>query len=185
MQGASLFADKKDLQVGDIIQVVISEALDSSSNNKRELTSNRDTTLGGGLATPKAGVTLGGTTSSLTNRFNSALGVDITAGSSSADKGEAKSSFSESFETTVSAIINEVYQNGNYMIKGSKQILIEGQKQEIILTGIIRPYDISAENSINSNQIANLKLLYNKDGEEADVMETPWGTKLLRKIWPF
>lgn len=186
MQGASLFADKKDLQIGDIIQVNISEALDSSSDNKRDLSTTRDSSFGGGIAAPAVtGGTLGSTTNKVVNAFNRNLGVNVTTGSSSSDSGSAKSSFSESFETTVSAIIQEIYQNGNYMIKGTKEILIEGQKQEIILTGIIRPYDISSENSVTSNQIANLKILYNKDGEEADVMETPWGTKLLRKIWPF
>lgn len=47
VQGTSLFADKKDLQIGDIIQIVISEDLTSKSNNKRELTSTRDNSLGG------------------------------------------------------------------------------------------------------------------------------------------
>ena len=49
MQGTSLFADKKDLQVGDIIQIVISEDLTSKVIIKRELTSTRDNNLGGGL----------------------------------------------------------------------------------------------------------------------------------------
>jgi len=185
MQGASLFADKKDLQVGDIIQVNISEELDSSSDNKRDLSSSSDSTLGGAIVAPLAGNTLGQTASKIADKFNRNLGVSLSTGSSSSDSGAAKSSFSESFETTVSAIIQEIYQNGNYLIKGTKEILIEGQKQEIILSGIIRPYDISSENAVTSNQIANLKILYNKDGEEADVLETPWGTKLIRKIWPF
>ena len=43
---------------------------------------------------------------------------------------------------TISAIIEETYQNGNYYIKGSKEMLIEGQKQKIIVSGVIRPYDI-------------------------------------------
>lgn len=185
MQGASLFADKKDLQIGDIIQVNISEELDSSSDNKRDISSTRDSTFGGGLIAPIGDNVVGNTASKLANKFNRNLGIDFTTGSSSSDSGAAKSSFSESFETTVSAIIQEIYQNGNYMIRGTKEILIEGQKQEIILTGIIRPYDISSENSVTSNQIANLKILYNKDGEEADALQTPWGTKLIRKIWPF
>ena len=42
--------------------------------------------------------------------------------------------------------------NGNYYIKGKKEMLIEGQKQEIIISGVIRPYDISSDNSINSSQ---------------------------------
>ena len=64
-------------------------------------------------------------------------------------------------------------------------MIIEGQKQEIIISGVIRPYDISSDNSINSSQIANLKLLYDKNGTESEILETPWGLKFLRSIWPF
>ena len=64
-------------------------------------------------------------------------------------------------------------------------MLVEGQKQVIIVSGVIRPYDITSDNSINSSQVADLKLLYDKDGTEAEILETPWGLKLIRKIWPF
>ena len=64
-------------------------------------------------------------------------------------------------------------------------MLIDEQKQEIIIAGVIRPYDISPENSILSSQIANLKVLYKKDGEEQDVMHEKWGSKLLKMLWPF
>jgi len=64
-------------------------------------------------------------------------------------------------------------------------MLIEGQKQEIVISGVIRPYDITSDNSINSSQIANLKLMYNKDGVESDILDTPWGLKFVRAIWPF
>ena len=64
-------------------------------------------------------------------------------------------------------------------------MLIEGQKQEVIISGVIRPYDITSDNSINSSQIADLKLSYNKEGTEADILDTPWGLKFMRTIWPF
>ena len=64
-------------------------------------------------------------------------------------------------------------------------MLIEGQKQEVIVSGVIRPYDITSDNSINSSQIANLKLLYDKNGVESDILETPWGLKVVRTLWPF
>lgn len=70
IQGTSLFADKKDLQVGDIIQIVISEDLTSKSNNKRELTSTRDNSLGGGLLAATGTNTLGGTVGSAANKFH-------------------------------------------------------------------------------------------------------------------
>ncbi len=185
MQGTSLFADKKDLQVGDIIQIVISEDLTSKSNNKRELTSNRDNSLGGGLLGATGTNALGGTASSVTNKLNANLGVDFSTNSSSSDKGSVKTQFDETFATTISAIIEETYQNGNYYIKGKKEVLIEGQKQKIIVSGVIRPYDITSGNSINSAQIADLKLSYDKDGTESDILETPWGLKFMRAIWPF
>ena len=185
MQGTSLFADKKDLQVGDIIQIVISEDLTSKSNNKRELTSTRDNSLGGGLLAATGTNTLGGTVGSAANKFNSNLGVNFETNSSASDKGKVKTELDETFATTISAIIEETYQNGNYYIKGRKEMLIEGQRQEIIVSGVIRPYDITSDNSINSSQIADLKLLYDKDGTESDILETPWGLKLIRSIWPF
>lgn len=181
MQGTSLFADKKDLQIGDIIQVIISEDTSSKTNNKREVSSDRSSSLGGGtFATTGSGVV-----NSVANELNRNLGVGFSTNSSTADTGTAKSQVDETFESTISCIIEETYQNGNYYIKGNKEILIEGQKQKIIISGVIRPYDITSDNSINSSQIANLKLLYDKDGTESDVMDTPWGSKLLRTIWPF
>lgn len=185
VQGTSLFADKKDLQVGDIIQIVISEDLTSKSNNKRELTSTRDNSLGGGLLAATGTNTLGGTVGNAANKFNSNLGVNFETNSSASDKGKVKTELDETFATTISAIIEETYQNGNYYIKGKKEMLIEGQRQEIIVSGVIRPYDITSDNSINSSQIADLKLLYDKDGTESDILETPWGLKFMRAIWPF
>ena len=185
VRGTSLFADKKDLQIGDIIQIVINEDLSSKSNNKRELSSDRDNNLGGGLFAATGTNTLGGAVGNAANKLNSNLGVSFGTNSSSSDKGSVKTQLDETFETTVSAIIEETYQNGNYYIKGTKEMLIEGQKQKIIISGVIRPYDISSDNSINSSQVANLKLLYDKDGVESEILETPWGTKFLRSIWPF
>ena len=185
MQGTSLFADKKDLQVGDIIQIVISEDLTSKSNNKRELSSTRDNSMGGGLFAGTGTNALGGTASKVTNKLNANLGMDFSTNSSTADKGSVKTQLDETFATTISAIIEETYQNGNYYIKGKKEVLIEGQKQKIIVSGVIRPYDITSDNSINSAQIADLKLSYDKDGTESDILETPWGLKVVRTLWPF
>jgi flagellar L-ring protein FlgH len=186
-KGPSLFADKKDLQVGDIIQVVIDESLSSNSSNKRELTNKSSESLGGGVVTPVTNnpVPLNSKVQKVADKINSFGGVGFNSSSDSSFKGNVKAAADESFSTTLSVIIEETYQNGNYYIKGSKEMLIDEQKQEIIISGVIRPYDISPDNSINSSQIANLKVLYKKDGEEQDVMHQPWGTKLLKMLWPF
>lgn len=185
VQGTSLFADKKDLQVGDIIQVVISEGITQKSDNKRELTSDRKNEFGGGMFASMGTDPLNSTVGKVTDKANSVFGVNFNTESSDSDKGKVKTQVNENFDTKISAIIDETYQNGNYFIKGNKEVIIDGQKQEIVITGVIRPYDITSDNSINSSQIANLKMLYKKDGAEADLLQVPWGTKILRAIWPF
>lgn len=184
-KGASLFADKKDLQIGDIIQVRVSESLSSKTNNKRELSTDRNSSLGGGLLSPTTGNTLAGVTRNASDKINPLIGVDFNTKSNSTNNGEVKTQLNETFSTNVSAIIEETYQNGNYYIRGYKEMLIDGQKQSLVLSGVIRPYDITPDNAISSSQIANLKILYKKDGEEQDVMHVPWGIKIIQKFWPF
>lgn len=182
VKGPSLFADKKDLQVGDIIQVQISESLSSNTNNKREVGSSRKNNLGGGVF---AAGTTGGTASKIADKLNPISNIGFSSSTTTQNDGEVKTKLSETFSTNVSAIIEQTYQNGNYFIKGSKEMLIDGQKQSLTLTGVIRPYDITSDNSISSSQIANLKILYKKDGEEQDVLHVPWGIKIIQMFWPF
>lgn len=181
VKGPSLFADKKDLQIGDIIQVQISESLSSNTNNKREVGASRTNNLGGGITTAGSG----GVGDTVAKVLNPLTNIGFASTTTSQNDGEVKTKLSETFSTNVSAIIEKTYQNGNYFIKGQKEMLIDGQKQSLTLTGVIRPYDITSDNSISSSQIANLKILYTKDGEEQDVMHVPWGIKIIQKFWPF
>lgn len=184
-EGASLFADKKDLQIGDILQVNISETLTKDSSATKALSNKNTSSLGGGVFAPLTGVTNTTGTTERINKLNNAVGVGFNATSSSTFAGSAKSTADEGFETVISVVITNIYQNGNYFIKGSKELLINGEKQAISISGIIRPYDISPENTVVSSQIANLKILYDKKGDDSDSLEKRWGTKFLETIWPF
>jgi flagellar L-ring protein precursor FlgH len=184
-QGTSLFADKKDLQIGDILQVNIEESLKNNSKNSRDLSKTNTTSLGGGILAPLNGVTpTAGVTSRIT-RLNSSIGIGFNSTSNSTFKGASSSKVDEKFSTIVSVVITQIYQNGNYFIKGTKELLINEQKQKIAISGIIRPYDISPTNTVLSSQIANLKILYKKDGEENDSLNKSWGTRIIETIWPF
>jgi flagellar L-ring protein precursor FlgH len=183
--GASLFSDKKDLQIGDILQVNISESLKNNTKNSRSLSKKNTTALGGGVFVPTTGVVNTAGTAARMAGLNNGLGVGFNTTSSNTFTGSANSQFDEKFSTIISAVIIEVYQNGNYFIKGNKELLINNQQQLIGISGIIRPYDISPDNTVLSSQIANLKILYFKDGEEVDALSKSWGTKLIEFIWPF
>ncbi len=183
--GTSLFADKKDLQIGDILQVNINETLSKDSKVTKDLSKDSTSALGGGVFAAATGVTNSPGTANRINKLNNNLGVGFNSNSSSSFGGSATSKNDESFETVVSVVITNIYQNGNYFIKGSKELLINDEKQSISISGVIRPYDISPENTVLSSQIANLKVLYDKEGDGNDSLEKPWGSKLIEKIWPF
>jgi flagellar L-ring protein precursor FlgH len=184
-QGASLFADKKDLQIGDILQVIVSEKLKNDSKNTRALTKASNTALGGGIFSPTTDTILGNGIQKKVNKFNNTLGLGFNTSSENSFAGASTSKQNEAFTTTISTIIEQTYQNGNYFIKGSKELLIDGQKQTIEISGVIRPYDITPENTIKSEQLANLKIRYIKVGDENDSNHQGWGTILIKKIWPF
>jgi len=184
-QGTSLFADKKDLQIGDILQVNIEESLKNNSKNSRDLSKTNTSSLGGGILAPISGVTPTAGVASRIARINSSIGIGFNSTSSNSFKGASSSKVDEKFVTVVSVVISQIYQNGNYFIKGTKELLINEQKQKISISGIIRPYDISPTNTVLSSQIANLKILYKKDGQENDSLSKSWGTKFIEMIWPF
>jgi len=183
--GTSLFADKKDLQIGDILQVNIEESLTNDSKNTKALSKKNSTSLGGGIFAATKGVTLGNGATKTVRHLNDNLGIGFNSTTANSFNGSATSKNSEKFETVISVIITDIYKNGNYFIKGSKELLINNQKQTIAISGVIRPYDISPDNTVLSSQIANLKVLYKKDGDETDTLQKSWGTKLIETIWPF
>lgn len=147
-QGTSLFADKKDLQIGDILQIKITETLKNLSKNSiKNLKNNELKSSGASSSLFSSGKKNGNIKIKSSNKINNSL----------IEKSDEK------FVTVISVVINEIYKNGNYFIVGSKELYINNQKQRIIISGIIRPYDIESDNTVLSSQVANLKVRYEKD----------------------
>lgn len=195
-QGPSLFADKKDLQIGDIVKIKIAESLKSSSANTRSTSKNNSVNVAGGnLESPPPPEPIYDDDGNeipqeinepeVITQIKQLLGYSFEADNSAQFNGNANSKLDEKFETNISAVIEQIYQNGNYFIKGSKLLLIKDQQQKILITGVIRPYDISPDNTIESDQIADLKIVYVKEGDDSENTKTPWGSQIINKSWPF
>jgi len=178
-----LFSDHKAMHVHDIVTVVISEAAKSSSSNTKKLAETDVSALGGGVFTPGAGA--GGTLGSAARTANRATDISFAANSNSSYDGSGTASHNNNFTTTISARVIKILQNGNYFISGRREILIDGQKQIIQLSGVIRPFDIDQDNIINSAQMADAKILYETEGDIKRATEQGWGTKLVQAVWPF
>ena len=128
------------------------ESFKNDSKDSRAIKKNTATSLGGGLMTSLTGVTLNNKSQKITDKINQTFGVGFKSTTANSFAGSINSKVDEKFSTTISVIIEQTYQNGNYFVKGSKEMLIDGQKQSMSISGVIRPYDISPENTIYSQE---------------------------------
>lgn len=175
-----LFADRKAMDEHDIVTVLIEEQANSSSSSQKNINKSNDTSLGGGVVTPGGAVS-----EPFAQTFNQIGNVGFETKTEKAFTGSGTNTRSEEFTTTISARIIKVLQNGNYFIQGSRQIMINGEKQIILLSGVIRPYDIDQYNQIDSKFISDAKILYTTEGELHEVTQKGWATEIIESVWPF
>ncbi|WP_331775901.1 flagellar basal body L-ring protein FlgH [Sulfurospirillum sp. 1612] len=177
-----LFSDLKAMHVNDIVTVTISENIAQSSSAAKSLSKSSKDSLGGGLVTNNGS---NSTLKKVTDTINGVANIGFSTDSSNSFSGSGSNTRDETFTTTISARIIKILNNGNYFIEGSRELLLNGEKQIIQISGVIRPYDIDQANTIDSKYIADAKILYKTQGDMDRSTTKPWGTKFLESIWPF
>jgi flagellar L-ring protein precursor FlgH len=177
-----LFSDRKAMNVNDLVTVVINENIFQSSSAQKSLSKNTNDNLGGGLFTATGG---NGAVSSLANKINGLANIGFQTNSQNSFSSKGDNTRNEKFTTTISARVIKILNNGNYFIMGSREMLINGEKQIIQISGVIRPYDIDQTNTIDSKYIADAKILYKTEGEIDQNSKKGWGTRLVEAVWPF
>lgn len=178
-----LFSDRRAMQLNDLVTVIINQTAQASSTANKNLNETSNSNLSG------PGITFGGPSNSigkLAGKLNNLTGFGITTGNNTSTyQGAGSQNRQEAFSTTIAARIIKVMQNGNYFIEGSREVLINGEKQIIHLSGVVRPTDIARNNTIESQYIADAKIMYDTQGELKKSTEKGWGTKLIESVWPF
>ena len=86
---------------------------------------------------------------------------------------------------SMTVTVIRVYPNGNLEIKGQKKLILNDGSEYLRLSGIIRPEDISASNTISSSNIADAKITYTNAGVYATSTKPGWLSKIFREITPF
>lgn len=155
--------------IGDIITIVLNEAT-AAQKSATTTTSKANT------------VTMPGTT--LLNKNVSWLNNNI-ADSSKFD-GEGASAQSNSLTGYLTATVLKVLPNGNLFVSGEKQLALNQGKEYVRVTGVVRPIDLAADNSIPSYRVASAKISYSGKGAINDVNTQSWLSRLFNSPWaPF
>lgn len=85
----------------------------------------------------------------------------------------------------ISAVVVKVFPNGNLFINGKREINVNNETQYIVLSGVVRPADISSDNEIASTYVANAQIYYSGVGAVSDKQKPGWLGKVVDHVWPF
>lgn len=178
-QFSKMYSDPVARNINDIVTIQVSET--SSASNKAELTTSKKTQIQMGIDN------FLGLESDMGNKisdnFDNASMVGATTNNSNEGEGESKR------ETTLTAYISarviDVMPNGNMVIEAKKEVQVNKEKQIAVLTGIIRPRDISYNNIIQSNKIADMQIKFSGKGPVSAQAKRGWLSWLIGTIWPF
>ncbi|MBW2096089.1 MAG: flagellar basal body L-ring protein FlgH [Deltaproteobacteria bacterium] len=99
--------------------------------------------------------------------------------------GSGSTSRDESMTASITAKVVQVLPNGNLFIEGTRKIRVNNETQNITLSGIIRPSDISPDNTVLSSYIADAKIDYTGSGPVSDKQRPGWLARILDVVWPF
>lgn len=170
----NLFLDRRARQVGDTITVTLVERTDASK------ASSTSTSKDSNISIP-APTLLG---RGVTHNGVPILQTDVE--SAQAFDGEGSSSQSNRLTGSVTVMVTEVLPNGNLRVRGEKWVTINQGEEFIRLTGIVRPEDIAADNSIPSFKVADARIAYSAEGALADANRMGWLGRIFQSVFsPF
>ena len=89
------------------------------------------------------------------------------------------------FRSYVSAVVLQVFPNGNMLISGRREVKVNSETEYITLSGIVRAEDISTANEVSSAYVAEAKISYSGKGPVADKQRPGWLMGVIDYVWPF
>lgn len=171
-------ADVKARRVGDIVTVIIEEQAKASKEATTD--TDRSSSISAGISS------FFGIEQSIADR-NSNLDPAALINASADNKfsGGGKTTRSENLVATLTTQVVTVYPNGNLKIRGGKSVTVNNENQIIYLTGIVRSFDVTASNTVDSSNILNAQITYTGKGSLSDKQKPGWLMRIFDNTWPF
>ncbi len=173
---ASFFSDRKAQNVGDIVTVLIQEK--SSASKSATTKTGKESTMGASIPS------LFGLEQGLANHALDMSNLLSTSFNSDFE-GDGTTTRSGNLSASLTTQVVARYPNGQLKIRGGKEVMVNNEVQIIYLTGIIRPVDITAGNTVNSTKVLNARISYTGKGAISDKQEPGWFMRNMDTIWPF
>ena len=162
----SLYGDTVALNVGDILTVTLEESTRASKNAESSITKDNEISI----LDPR-----------ILGRSNLDLGTDIDLERDF--EGQAEADQSNSLNGNITVTVTEVLPNGVLHIRGEKWLSLTNGDEYIRLTGLVRPEDISPDNTVASNRIADARIAYGGTGDFDQANQMGWLARFFNSEW--
>lgn len=170
-----LIANKTASRPGDLVTIIISETTDVIEEDKSNFKTSTDLaySLNTYNITP--------------NSFN--FLPELAASSKDDFTGEAKQEKKGKFTARLTAIVMDALPNGNLIIRGRREVRVEDQVKTIEFSGIVRRYDVTQSNTVQSELVADAKVSYTGAGPASEATSRQGLGGMVHSaivwIWPF
>ena len=168
-----MYSDDVARHIGDVLTIRIVEDSKIDNKAKRDLKkeTDRSATFNGELG--------------IDHILPSIPGFTMSAESSSELKGKADYKDERSFVDRITVMVQDILPNGNLIIMGTRDRNISGDIQIIEVSGIVRPSDITFDNTVKSEQVANFRVVTRNKGVAEPYTRPGWLGKIFDFLWPF
>lgn len=162
----NFYGDTVALNVGDILTVTLQESTEASKSAESSISKDNE------LSLPEP-VLFG----------RNSLGLVTSANYERNFDGSAEADQSNSLDGSITVSVIEVLSNGVLRIRGEKWISLTNGDEYIRLTGLVRPQDISPNNTIASNRIADARIAYGGTGDFDQANQMGWLARFFNSEW--
>ncbi|HEY0884364.1 MAG TPA: flagellar basal body L-ring protein FlgH [Ramlibacter sp.] len=170
-RGHALFEDRRPRHVGDILTIVISEKADASKNSATTASRNGKLEAEFG-AIPKF---LGGLL----------RGQDASISADNALTGKGGATAANAFNGVITVTVVDVMGNGNLVVSGEKQMLINQGTEFIRFSGVVNPQTVVGNNTVLSTQVADARIEYSSKGFINEAQTMGWLQRFFLNAMPF
>jgi len=171
-RGGDLFRDARAARIGDLITVAIaindSAILGNSTNRSSDSLFKSEFDASASLPI-------------LIGKIDGAANAAAT----SSFKGQGNIGRSEKIQLSVAAIVTELLPNGNLLISGSQEVRVNHELRELTVSGIVRPRDVSRDNTITYDKVAEARISYGGRGRLSEVQQPGLLHQIVDIVRPF
>ncbi len=175
----SLLGDRRAVQRGDILTVVIEidDSASISNSTDRSRSGSENLSIPNLFGVPQR------IDESLPEGASLSAAVDLNSNSTFAGDGSVRRN--EQLELRIAATIVDVMPNGVLVIEGTQEVRVNFEMRELLVSGFVRPEDISRQNEITYDKLASARISYGGRGQISDVQQPRIGQQVADIVLPF